>query len=120
NALFEIAALTPIGIRHDCLASNLMKSNILRGMPCGGRNWHCREDPFRETRNPLQDLHPAHRTSCDAEKLVDTEAVNKHRLRANHVLDRNERKFETIGPSGCGIKRGRPRRAHAAPYNIRC
>ena len=67
---------------------------------------------------PLQHLHAAHRSAGDGEQRVDAEMVEQHRLRAHHVADGDDRKFETVGLAGLRIDRGRPGRAHAAADHV--
>ncbi len=95
-----------------------MEGNILRGVSRGGRDRHRGENAIRKTRRPLQDLHAAHGTAGDTKQHVYAEMINEHGLRMNHVLDRDHRKIEAIGPAGRRIERGGPRGAHAAADDI--
>ena len=78
-----------------------------------------RKHALRIARGPLQHLHAAHRAAGDREQRVDAEMVEQHRLRAHHVADGDDGKFEAPGLAGPGIGRGRAGRAHAAAEHVR-
>jgi hypothetical protein len=53
----------------------------------------------------LQHLHAAHGTAEDGKQAVDAEPVEEHGLRAHHVADGDDRKFQA--PRLAGLRIGR-------------
>ncbi len=67
---------------------------------------------------PLQYLHAAHGAADNAEKVLDAEAVEQHRLGAHHVGDGDDGEGEAVGLAGRGVDFLRPGRAHAAADDV--
>ena len=119
GAFQKIAAAAPFRIGHDRLAADLVERDVLRRMAGGAGDRQRREHALRIARRPLQHLHAAHRAAGDREQRVDAEMIEQHGLRAHHVADGDDGKFEAPGLAGLRIGRGRAGRAHAGADHVR-
>ena len=118
GAELQVAPLAPVGIGHDGLPPDLVKSDVLRGVPCSRGDGNGRVDPMGVTGRPLQHLHATHRSADDTEELIDAEMIDQRHLRVHHVADGDDREIEAPGLAGHGVDAGRARRAHAAAEHV--
>ena len=114
-----IAAAAPFRVGHDCLPADLVERNVLRRMAGGAGNRQRREHAGRIARRPLQHLHAAHRSARHREQRFDAEMIEQHGLRAHHVADGDDGKFQAPRLAGRRVNRGRAGGAHAGAHHVR-
>ena len=118
RSLGEVAPAAPFGIGHHRLSPDLVEGDVLRRMARAGGDRQGAEHPVGIGRQPLQDLHPAHRAAGHREQGLDAEMIEQHGLRPHHVANRDHRKIEAVGLSGGRVERGRAGGPHAAAERV--
>ena len=87
-------------------------------MARGCRDGKRRVDALGIAGRPLQDLHATHGPASDAGQGGDTQVIQQHRLRADHVPDGDDGELKPIGLAGRRVDVMRPARAHAPADDI--
>ena len=112
-----IIAPLPARVGHDCLPSQLVKTDILRRMAAGRSHHEHAFSAFGPVRRQAQRLHPAHRSPDHRVQPFDAERIEQSHMRAHHVANGDDRETHGIRLPVVG-EAGGPGRPHAAADHI--
>jgi hypothetical protein len=104
NPLFRsvgwvVVATPPFLVPHDCLPSNLIKTDLHGVVGVTASGYEGLSNPRWESQAPLKRLHPPHAPSSYGQQGIDPELIDEFRLSLDHIAYGDDRESRSISNS---------------------
>src|SRR6478735_3932899 len=101
-----VVSAMKIRVRHNSLASHVVKGDILSGQFTSSRDYQCMTHPLRKIQRPLQRLHPTKASACYGSELFNSKIVRQSHMCFDPVFNSHDGKIRTVAFASSRIYAG--------------